>query len=332
MNVGKDIICEYLERFPETPTLTLSKLIYKENKECFPRLEAVRSLVRYYRGQNGKYGRDKVSTKKYFKESGTKSPFESIPDGLKHFDEWAPVEIESDRTLILSDVHIPYHEKEPLVQALEYGVKHKCDGVLLNGDFLDFYSVSMWEKDPRRRNFHHELNIGKGILGTIREAFPKAHIYFLEGNHEARYFRYLQVKAPDLLGVPNFALRSILGLDDLNIELIDDKRIAKIGSLSVIHGHEFGRAITSPVNPARGLYLKGKDTALCSHFHRSSKHTEKSMNGEVIVCWSSGCLCDLRPDYRPINRWNHGFAVVNRIGKNGDFEVWLKDIIDGRIF
>ena len=240
--------------------------------------------------------------------------------------------MDSKRCLILSDLHIPFHERAPLIMALEYGYKHNIDSILLNGDFVDFYSCSHWQTDPRKRDFQNEINICRDILGYIRDGFPDAQIILKTGNHEERYYRYLAVKAPELLGVDKFELISIFGLDDCDVALVDDRRIIKFGKLSIIHGHEFGRTISSPVNPARGLYLRGKDTALCGHFHAASKHNEPNMNGKMTTCFSVGCLCDLHPDYSPINRWGHGFAIVDRIDEDGKFEVWNKDIIDGRIF
>ena len=41
-----------------------------------------------------------------------------------------------------------------------------------------------------------------------------------------------------------------------DINIIKDKRIVKINSLNVIHGHEYKGGISAPVNIARGLYLK----------------------------------------------------------------------------
>ena len=332
MALAGEIICGYLDKYPDSPSLTLSKLIYKENKEAFSGVEAVRSQVRYYRGQQGERHLKKLATKKYLKPKGPYNPFENIPNGLKFYDEWEPFILNSKRSLILSDLHIPYHEREPLLLALEYGYKHNVDCILINGDFADFFACSFWEKDPRKRDLSNELQTCRSILGSIREGFPDAKIVFKTGNHEERYYRYLAVKAPELLGVDKFELASVLGLDDYDIDIVGDRRIIKFGKLSIIHGHEFGRTISSPVNPARGLYLKGKDTALCGHFHATSKHNERSMNGRMITCFSVACLCDLHPDYSPINKWGHGFAIVDRIGNGGEFEVWLKDIIENRIF
>ena len=44
------------------------------------------------------------------------------------------------------------------------------------------------------------------------------------------------------------------------------------------------------------------------------------LDGKVVTTWSTGCLSELHPGYMPVNKWNHGFAVI-RVDENGDFEV-----------
>ena len=102
-----------------------------------------------------------------------------------------------------------------------------------------------------------------------------------------------------------------------------------VGKLLIIHGHEFGGGFSSPVNPARGAYLKAKDCVLMGHEHRTSEHTEQSALGTTVTCWSMGCLCNLRPAYRPFNKWNHGFATLDLSGP--DWRIENKRIVDGRV-
>jgi hypothetical protein len=52
------------------------------------------------------------------------------------------------------------------------------------------------------------------------------------------------------------------------------------------------------------------------HHHQTSEHTETNMNGEITTTYSVGCLCELHPAYLPINKWNHGFAIVDIDGMN----------------
>jgi hypothetical protein len=54
------------------------------------------------------------------------------------------------------------------------------------------------------------------------------------------------------------------------------------------------------------------------------------MFGRETTCWSTGCLCDLRPEYARINKFNHGFASVQVYG-DGQFDVHNFRIANGRV-
>jgi hypothetical protein len=203
--------------------------------------------------------------------------------------------------------------------------------ILLNGDIADHYSISRWQTDPRLRDFPGEINAVKFFLKGLREQFPKARIIYKHGNHEERYDKFLQLKAPELLEVEQFSWKSIFGLDDYGIELVTNKRPIKLGELNVIHGHEYVFQISNPVNPARGLYLRSKVHCLGGHFHQTSQHSEKNLEQSVVSTWSTGALCDLHPEYRPLNPWNHGFAFVET-DHAGAFRVDNLRIVDGEVW
>ena len=48
------------------------------------------------------------------------------------------------------------------------------------------------------------------------------------------------------------------------------------------------------------------------------------------VCFSTGCLCDLRPAYAVLNKWNHGAALVD-VHAGGEFDVQNFRIADGKV-
>jgi len=255
----------------------------------------------------------------------------NFPSGLTDFENWGPIEYEGPfRALVLSDLHIPYHDRRAVIAAIDYGLQRDANMVLLNGDIIDFYALSFWQKDPRKRDAAKEIKLLRKFIGIIRETFPDADLVYKLGNHEDRWERYLVDKAPELLGIPEFDIQQVLGLADK--ELIRNYEPIGLGDLNVVHGHEYRFAISNPVNPARGLFLRAKAMALCGHFHQSSQHTERTVDGRNIATWSTGCLCDLHPAYRPINNWNHGFAFVT-VHASGKFEVENKYVSNtGKIY
>ena len=257
------------------------------------------------------------------------NPF-GLPESLEKEYKAFTLPVSDNNILFLSDIHIPYHNIQALTMALRYGVEQKVNTIYLNGDIVDFYAISRFEKDPRKRDLAKEVLYTRDFLRTLRGIFPNASIYYKCGNHDVRFEQYIMKNAPDLLGLNEFNLETLLHLDKYNIHFIPSLQITHIGKLTALHGHELMTSVFSPVNIARGLFLRAKDSAICGHHHQASEHSEPNINGKVVTCWSVACLCELHPDYMPLNKHHHGFAHI-LVDKHGDFEVYNKRIINGKI-
>jgi predicted phosphodiesterase len=323
-NGNSKVSRQYREKYGwEMPTLKLARIMYKENPLRFNSVQVARNSLQSIEGK---------------KSDGTKpsigaptEPRPYNPYNLPKSDEasYEPFILDCRRLLVLSDIHIPYHSIDSLSAAFDYAKKEKPDAILLNGDTLDFFQLSRFCKEPGKRSFAHELSAFKEFFEVISKAFG-AKIYFKLGNHEERYNHFLWQKAGELDGVNEFKLEEIIKARAEGIEVIGDKRIIKAGELDIIHGHEFGGSVFSPVNIARGLFLKAKVSAMQGHNHQPSEHTETDMNGKITTTWSTGCLCELHPAYLPINKWAHGFAIVD-VAESGEFEVRNKRIHKGKV-
>jgi hypothetical protein len=325
------VVCEYLERFPKTGSLTLARKIYKENKSVFVDVEDARTRIRYYRGALGKKDRGMVADKQHFRVTNQHNPF-NIPDA-REIEKTQPYIFpykNYDNVLLMSDLHIPFHDKRALELALEYGLEKKVNGILLLGDVCDHHAQSRFITDPRERDLLEEQQTTITILREIRKAFPGVGMWWKQGNHEWRYEAYMILKAPELLDIMEFSYEKIFHLDELDIKLIGDKQIIHYGdNLRLIHGHESPGSY-SPVNPAKGIFNKTLFNVVTCHRHRSSEHSEADMNGKLFRTFSLGCMCSLRPEYAVINKWNLGFGHLRGTG-DGGFDVTLKDIyVDSR--
>lgn len=234
---------------------------------------------------------------------------------------WSPYELEVvGRVGILSDVHVPYHSETAVAAAVGHLKAVGIDALLLNGDVADFYSISRWEKDPSKRDFKGELEACRQFLAWIRQEFSGIPIVYKVGNHEERWQHYIWQHAPELSEDRLMSLQAWFRLDELQIETVDNKRPVMLGKLPVLHGHELPKGLASPVNVARGAFMRTLSTVLVGHSHRTSAHAETDLWHREIFCWSTGCLADLTPDYARINKYNHGFAVVD-VHEGGEFDV-----------
>ncbi len=60
-------IFEVLDRFPDLPTRTIARVLFKEAPELFNNPEHARNIVRYLRGANGDKNRETLKIEKYVK-------------------------------------------------------------------------------------------------------------------------------------------------------------------------------------------------------------------------------------------------------------------------
>lgn len=241
------------------------------------------------------------------------------------------------KELILADIHIPHENKTALKVALDYSVEYKPDIIVLLGDFIDFYAISSFNKDPKHMPIEDEIELAKSKLREIRELNPKSQIIYMCANHEIRLLKYLWSKAPELAGLKSLQLQEILDFDKIDIKYVNnDKHIEEygipfsIGKLFHLHGHEY-KGSAFAVNIARNIYLNSQENVIVGHFHKTQEYIFKKLNGDVCGCWSIGCLCDLYASYLPVNQWNHGFCTVE-YDEEGNFSVSNKKIIDKNIY
>lgn len=312
----------------EMPTAKLARIMYDKEKPLFKDVEEARKHLRYIEGKNGAHNRSHVRIKKYVvNDNRSVNPY-NLPKSDET--EFKPYPLKATKIALLCDIHVPYHNIEAITVALDYLKKEKPDAVVIDGDLFDFHALSRFQPDPRKKNFAQELAIGIDLLRIISKTL-KCKIYYKLGNHDERYEDFLFRKAGELVGVEDFELKAIINRRLPHIEIIGEKRIIKANGLNIVHGHEFGKGIFSPVNIARGLFLRAKASVIGGHHHRTSEHTEQDINEKIITTWSVGCLCELHPAYLPINSWNHGFAVVELGGNGKEFHVHNKRIYKGKV-
>jgi predicted phosphodiesterase len=329
MTLKGEIVTDYLRQWPNVPKQTLAKMIYKENVEVFKDVENVRDLIRSHTGKHGKKKRDSLSNKEFLDQNEYKYDIFQIPESDE--DSYPPFHIPTGykKVAIFSDVHIPYHSVKALKSAITHCKSQNVDAVLLNGDILDFYMASRFNKDPRKRTISGELDMTATVIQIIQQELG-CPVYFKKGNHDERLELFLRVKAPELLGIAEFELTNLLAARGARVEVIH-RAIVMVGKLPVLHGHEFFGGGTSSVNPARGLFLKANKSCVVGHHHRTSLHSDSDVLGKLITTWSLGCLCGLTPEYAQINKWNHGFAIVN-VSDDGAFDLENFRIYQNKVY
>ena len=224
--------------------------MYAENNLSFINVEDSRSALRYIEGKNGKNLKTKFkNTEFHMTESRPRNPY-NLPDSYEEQREPYILPVCCDNILLISDLHIPYHNIPAVTIALDYGKKEKVNTIFINGDLLDCHTISKFESNPKKRSIKQEFDATREFLSQLRIAFPKASIYWLKGNHCIRWEKFLYSKVREIWDDDYFFLEERLQLNSVGVKILDDKVLVKAGKLSITHGHHIFKGAFTPVNPS----------------------------------------------------------------------------------
>lgn len=240
--------------------------------------------------------------------------------------------------VVLSDVHIPFEDKKAVDLALLFLKDVQPDRIILDGDIVDCWEISKFDKAPRTgATLQDELDQGRAFLKRIREVCPKARIDFIEGNHEFRLKAYLYRKAKELEGLRGVSIPEQLDFQDLNILWHPVRRGAsrfvdnyiKVGELYVGH---FDAANKYAGYTAKNLLYSRGVSVLQGHIHRIGMSSWTRANGEELVAIENGCLCDRNPSYVSDPNWQSGLSIIHhKIGKRR-FHAYPVRFVDYKFF
>lgn len=228
-----------------------------------------------------------------------------------------------NKFIVLSDLHIPFQNDKAIAAVFRFLKQNPVDTVVLNGDILDMYDVSRFDKDPNRINsLQEELNLAAKFFGKLRKILPNAEIVYVKGNHSARLEKYL-MKHPELFSLDALKLPNLLRLREFNIGY--EPKAFKLGSLKITHG-SIVRKFAGYT--AKAELEKNDCSGISSHTHRLAVYYKRTPSRSLM--WAeSGCLCDLNPEYVESPDWMNGF-IYGTVHKDS-FSVMPIPIVDGKI-
>jgi len=327
-HIKSNLARKALVKFPNSTKSAIAEFLYVNNPLVFDNKEDARTVVRYVTGSHGAKNRSRVKDVVLKKtDSIGGNPYGLPKSDAKEFKPYILPKV-NNNILFLTDIHLPYHDIKALTLAIKYGKEQNVNTVYLNGDIMDFHKASFHEQDPSKRDLSYELEQCRQIFQLLRREFPKANIFYKEGNHEMRWERFLRVKAPILLGIEEFQLKILLKLEEYKVHWIPNSQLVIMGKLHAIHGNEYKGG--GGINVARTLWLRAGASVIAGDKHKTQSGLKTNIDKSIVGTWSVGCLCELNPDYLPFNEWNLGFAHII-IEPNGTFTVHNKQIINGKI-
>jgi predicted phosphodiesterase len=190
---------EYCTKFPELPSRTLARTMCEQRPKLFDTVEHARSFIRIIRGNHGSHNRKETRDKKLFRPNGV-AGMAFCPEPIK--EPRKPFLLEGACRLgIMSDVHIPYHDRQAVESAVAHLKSLAIDTLLLNGDILDFYCVGLGTRiltADMRWVAAETLKVGDPVVGF--DEWPS------ERNQGGRKFRTTTVTATGIKMLPMYEI------------------------------------------------------------------------------------------------------------------------------
>jgi predicted phosphodiesterase len=237
--------------------------------------------------------------------------------------------------VILNDTQIPFHDRQVLNRLVLPFIRDlKPDGVILNGDIVDCYSISTFDKNPTTQaRLSEEITYAEKLMEAL-ERFPTK--IWIGGNHEDR-LRRLVWKNPYLLGSVDAKTRDKLvqaldfpemfGLGKHGFQWKPYGDYHMLGKLLVTHG---SMVRTHSGDTGRAHLNKYGSSVLIGHTHRGGTTYKTDVHG-IHAAYENFCLCSLKPEYAQHPNWQHGFSVVH-VAPSGAFSVQPIPILERRTF
>lgn len=227
-------------------------------------------------------------------------------------------------TFVFGDTHGIYMDKKwwSIVKNIIYDLKP--DRIVMNGDVVDFYAISRFDKDPNRReSLQDEIDITKQFLDSVRFWSKDAEIIWVEGNHEARLQKYLWSKSPELASLDMLDIENIFETDKRGIKYIKSRGREAYYQMGKIKIGHFNKVSQESAYTAKALVTRYACTIIQNHVHRLGKYY-KTYGNDVVVGIEAGCGCMLNPEYTCDPNWQQGFVIITKL-KN-DNRYYIEDV------
>lgn len=236
------------------------------------------------------------------------------------------------RCVIISDAQIPFIDEDFWRAFLRFLGKYRPHDLFINGDWIDAYEVSDFDKRPSRLfSIDTEIEMAKDTLREIRKRLAvDGRIYWADGNHEERWNKAIWRHAGPLAAY-TADLYTALDLEHLADGYVPyGKHFDYLGFL-ITHGNYVSQY---SAYTARKHYDRYHSSGCNGHTHRVGSYSHTDGKGRSHTWFEIGCFCRKDLEYvKGVANWQNGFLIGTVWG--GAFHPQLVRVIEtdaGRAF
>lgn len=293
-----EIISKYLTDYPNESKRGLSKIIYRENPNLFPSINAVRCRIQYRTGNSGESKIKSVADKKHIKQTVpevssilkkigdqySQQELQAIANGGRLMPGYAKVPVINFNGThfkigAITDTHIgsKYFNKERLYQAYTEFQKEGVDFITHSGDVTEGMSNrpgQIYELD--QLGYHQQRQEAVDVLGQW-----DSKMYMIDGNHDRWYMKSNGANiVSDIAGMLPDA--EYLGHDEGDISLNGK------ATLKLWHGEDSSSyAVSYRIQKVVESLSGGEKPSVMffGHTHKVTYLFERNVH-----CYSMGCI------------------------------------------
>lgn len=230
------------------------------------------------------------------------------------------------RLVAISDTQFPFVD-EPLLEAVNGFIqKWKPNDIIYNGDILDFYEISDFDKRPNRKfTVLDELEWARELMLTHKKLAAKgARLWWIDGNHEERLQRAIW--------------RHAQGFSELVKDIPEALQLGELAEGYVPYGKHVdylgfvfthGKRVNKhSAYTARAHFDEYRSSGVNGHTHRLGSYSMTDMHRRSHTWYEMGCLCRLDLEYiKGHPNWQQGFLIGEVF--DGRFHPQLVHVVEG---
>jgi hypothetical protein len=231
--------------------------------------------------------------------------------------------------LVGSDMHDIECDPFYLRLFIETAKRVQPSKIILNGDIFDAPEFGKYNVDPRNYRVVERVTWVQNLFKSLREVCPNTEINFIEGNHEARFVKYIAEQSPGFMillsDIYGMKIQDILGLTKYHVNYYANANLATFNNSNLNIELEKNSMIVNeqilfhhfPV--ARNYGMPG----CTGHNHKFQSWNFYNPVFGSYQFHQIGCGHKRRASYADGQKWQNGFALchLDIITKRTQFEL-----------
>lgn len=217
------------------------------------------------------------------------------------------------RIIAVGDLHLPWCHAPAVKFALKRIKEFAPEAIVQVGDLYDLYSYNRYGRSqsvmsPQQEQIHGRA-AAEEFWKNAREAAPKAKLYQLAGNHDARIIKRIMEKAPEYEFVVLEKFEELLTFKNVTT-IFDPREELIIDDVTFIHGYLTGIG---------AHMMESHENVVCGHTHRG---------GAVFHPWGGKMKWELNVGFlgdrkavplsytmrKKFSRWTLGVGEIDESG------------------